>query len=75
MVTEYFFNFSCLFVWKNGKNNFSNQEKINKFSSLDNEKKKKRGRKPKKVEFQIEGETVEKEEKNEEEYKNDNLSE
>ena len=23
MVTEYFFNFFYLFVWKNGKNNFS----------------------------------------------------
>ena len=24
MSTEYFFNSSCLFVWKNGKNHFSN---------------------------------------------------
>ena len=34
MVTEYFFNFSCLFVWKNGKNNFSNYEKY--FSKQNN---------------------------------------
>ena len=34
MVTEYFFNFSCLFVWKNEKNKFSNQEKY--FSKQNN---------------------------------------
>ena len=28
MVTEYFFNFSCLFVWKNGKKYFFQLGKI-----------------------------------------------
>jgi hypothetical protein len=28
MVTEYFLNFSCLFVWKNRKNNFPSRKNI-----------------------------------------------
>ena len=28
MVTEYFFNFSCLFVWKNGTNIFPTRKNI-----------------------------------------------